>query len=229
VLEIPFRGTGWIYLGEQESRPGIAYTSRYVEKEGQTFLFQTELPGTYTLSFYKQDFIADAIVNDAVQVIVNPVPKAPERSGPSTAAEPGRVIAEPRWPPLPREAAQDSKAGPSVQLPLTELPLAAIPPPELPPAPVQVDYLQQAREAYSAGQFPQVIASLDQFREQYPAGTDEAWWLYAQSLEAPGPSRDIRAALEYYQRLIREYPQSIRGNDARRRIAYLERYYFTIQ
>jgi hypothetical protein len=60
-------------------------------------------------------------------------------------------------------------------------------------------------------------------------GSDEAWWLYGQFLEAAGPSRDIRSALDYYRRLVREYPQSPRYNEARRRVAYLERYYFSIQ
>jgi outer membrane protein assembly factor BamD (BamD/ComL family) len=73
------------------------------------------------------------------------------------------------------------------------------------------------------------LSILDQFRETYPAGSDEAWWLYGQLLEANGPQRDIRSALDYYRRLIREYPQSTRYDEARRRIAYLERYYFNIQ
>lgn len=230
MVEIPFRGTGWVYLGEQESQAGIVYNSRYLEKEGQTFVFQTESPGTYTLTFYKQDFIEDYIVNDAVQVIVNPIPQVSERSRTSRLVDPGRVIAEPRWPTLPGAAGPDRQAAPSIQQPLTELPPATVTSPETPPAPLPpIDYLQQAREAYTAGQFPQAISSLDLFREQYPAGTDEAWWLYGQSLEAASSSRDIRSALDYYHRLIREYPQSLRGNDARRRIAYLERYYFTIQ
>jgi hypothetical protein len=229
MVEIPFRGTGWVYLGEQESKPGIGYHSRYLEREGQTFVFQTESPGTYTLTFYKQDFIEDYIVNDAVHVIVNPDPQASERSRTSRSVEP-RVIAEPRWPPLPGAADQDPRVAPSIQQPLMELPPAAVTAPEDSPVPLlPADFLQQARDAYTAGQFPEAIVALDQFREQYPAGTDEAWWLYGQSLEAASPSRDIRSALDYYHRLIREYPQSLRGNDARRRIAYLERYYFTIQ
>jgi outer membrane protein assembly factor BamD (BamD/ComL family) len=74
----------------------------------------------------------------------------------------------------------------------------------------------------------EALGLLDQFQEQYPPGSDEAWWLYGQFLEANSPSRDLRSALDYYHRLIREYPQSSRYNDARRRIAYLERYYFNI-
>jgi hypothetical protein len=47
--------------------------------------------------------------------------------------------------------------------------------------------------------------------------------------EASGPTRDIRTALDYYRRIIREYPQSRRYDEARRRIAYLERYYINIR
>jgi outer membrane protein assembly factor BamD (BamD/ComL family) len=76
---------------------------------------------------------------------------------------------------------------------------------------------------------PQALSILDQYREIYPVGSDEAWWLYGQLLEANSPSRDVRSALDYYRRLVREYPQSPRFDEARRRIAYLERYYFNIQ
>jgi outer membrane protein assembly factor BamD (BamD/ComL family) len=90
-------------------------------------------------------------------------------------------------------------------------------------------YLQKAREEFDAGRTASAISMLDQFREHYPAGSDEAYWLYGQFYEANSPSRDILTALDYYRRLVREYPQSGRYNDARRRIAYLERYYINIQ
>jgi Tfp pilus assembly protein PilF len=91
------------------------------------------------------------------------------------------------------------------------------------------EYFRRAREAFEAGQVRPALAILDQFRGRYPLGSDEAWWLYGQFLEAAGPSRDIRQALDYYRRLVREYPQSSRCNDARGRIAYLERFYFNIR
>jgi tetratricopeptide (TPR) repeat protein len=97
--------------------------------------------------------------------------------------------------------------------------------PELQPG----DYAERARREFDAGRVAQAISVLDQFRERYPSGSDEVWWLYGQFYEANGPSRDIRSALDYYRRLIRDYPQSRRYNDARRRIAYLERYYINIQ
>jgi TolA-binding protein len=99
---------------------------------------------------------------------------------------------------------------------------------DLPLGTAPEEYLRRARETYEAGRIPQALAVLDQFRERFPAGSDEAWWLYGQSLEAAGPSRDIRSALDYYRRLVQGYPQSTRFDEARRRIAYLERYYFNI-
>jgi hypothetical protein len=98
LLEIPFRGAGWVYLGELGSRRGIVYDSRRLDPEGQTFVFRAEAAGTYTLKFYRQDFIRDYILNDYVQVIVG---EAPENSGLGWFKPPedrGRVVAEPRWP-----------------------------------------------------------------------------------------------------------------------------------
>ena len=104
-----------------------------------------------------------------------------------------------------------------------------VPPPETAAGDLPEQYFQKARAEYEAGRTAQAIALLDQFRERYPSGSDEAWWLYGQFYEANSPSRDILTALDYYRRLVRDYPQSSRYNYARRRIAYLERYYINIQ
>jgi Tfp pilus assembly protein PilF len=120
------------------------------------------------------------------------------------------------------------------------LPAEPAPPPAEPAAPStesalgpEADspdqYLRRAREEFEAGRVAPAIALLDRFRERYPSGSDETWWLYGQFYEANSPSRDIRTSLDYYRRLLREYPQSSRCNDARRRIAYLERYYINIR
>jgi Tfp pilus assembly protein PilF len=100
---------------------------------------------------------------------------------------------------------------------------------ELSPDSLPEDYMVRARREYEAGRVREALAVLDRFRERFPLGSDEAWWLYGQVLEAGSPVRDIRAALDYYRRLVREYPQSPRYAAARQRIAYLERYYFNIR
>jgi TolA-binding protein len=318
MVEIPFRGTGWVYLGELGVRRGISYDSRRLDPEGQTFVFRAEAAGTYALKFYRQDFIRDYIINDYVQVIVGEAPETSATGWFSPPLDRGRVSAE-RWPsaleeaealersragssgtsvsapassvpPADTPAAAEPVPGPENSAPAADTPVAAEPAPgpenavsrteqpaagtgTPPPArpsisdegivPVRPpavagqagaspetapessagdegqasppdgglpgDYLQKAREEFNAGRVAGAIAALDQFRERFPAGSDEAWWLYGQFYEANSPSRDIRTALDYYRRLVREYPQSPRYNDARRRIAYLERYYINIQ
>ena len=90
------------------------------------------------------------------------------------------------------------------------------------------EYLKKAKEEFDAGRAASAISLLDQFREHYPSGNDEMWWLYGQFFEANSPSRNVLAALDCYRYLVREYPQSSRVSDARRRIAFLERYYINI-
>jgi tetratricopeptide (TPR) repeat protein len=274
LLEVPFRGTGWVYLGETDARRGVSYVTRRTDPEGQTFVFRLDESGEYTLLFYKQDFIRDYILNDQVRVIVE---DETEKASPY-AGEPARLIAEPRWPPLespggrtdlgvtPPEAAEAGQNGTSPETAVAaeqgnvsaETAVAIGQSATLPEAVVTdgqggtsaetaavagqsgalagatdesllAALMDRAREAYGAGHFPEALAALDEMQSSFPLGSDEAWWLYGQLLEASGPKRDIRGALEYYRRLIREYPQSPRCDDARKRIAYLERFYFNIR
>ncbi|GHV95214.1 hypothetical protein AGMMS50293_15340 [Spirochaetia bacterium] len=286
LVEIPFRGSGWVYLGELGSRRGIVYDSRRLDPEGQSFIFRTETAGTYSLKFYKQDFVRDFILNDHVQVLVGEPPAASGSGWFNPSIDRSRVIAEPRWPSSLEEAerrrndarpetpdtssanapstAASSANGPQPTdraLPVADTagaataggaapgpastagnaaagagaapaasagtPEAAVPEPL--PDMLPENYLQKAQEEFESGKVASAIALLDQFRERYPSGSDEAYWLYGQFYEANSPSRDILTALDYYRRLVREYPQSSRYNDARRRIAYLERYYINIQ
>ena len=280
LLEIPFRGTGWVYLGEMGGRRGINYSSRRLDPEGQSFIFQVEAAGTYSLKFYKQDFIRDFILNDYVQVIAGNPGESTGTGWFSPPVDRGRVIAEPRWPTSLEEAEIASRGGrtpapesqpdsPQVSPPVPAEPAASTQRPSLPlsetgisPAPGSAEQilpvpqesvpaapespeitatdgavtdtspetlLQKAEEEFEAGRVASAISYLDQYKDIYSMETDELLWLYGQYYEANSPSRNILTALDYYRRLVREYPQSSRYNDARRRIAYLERFYINIQ
>jgi hypothetical protein len=283
-IEIPFGGSGWVFLGEQNSQKGVAYTSHRLEAEGQSFVFSADKAGTYALKFYKQDFIRDYILNDNVQVIIADPPAATV-SGHS-AVDRSMVKATPRWPTAAQEAAlasglldaaypaagaastpsspaQTTPAGSASALPqgtsAQSPPSAATPaspnaaapsasagvpqsadaatPAASPqqaadalPADASPDeYLKKAQTTYTAGDIASTLSILDKFRNQYPLGNDEAWWLYAQALEANGPNKDIRSARDYYQRLVREYPLSPHYAEAQSRIKYINKYYFNIQ
>jgi len=286
IIEIPFTGTGWIYMGELASRRGIVYNSTRRDPEGQSIIFGAEEAGTYVLRFFKENFLSGYIQNDYVQVIVG---EAPAASGTGWFAPPydrGRVVALPRWPSaLDAQQRVNEQGGSSYEEPAESTAAntpssstvtgassqgttasqgaassqgtvpsqgvassqgtalsqqgsvssqgtapsqgtassqgsAAITDPGL--------ILRRAGDAFTAGNIAAAIALLDQLKDYFPNGTDELYWLYGQFYEANSPSRNILLSLDYYRRLVNEYPQSSRYNDARSRIAYLERFYINI-
>jgi hypothetical protein len=252
LVEVPFWGSGWVFLGEANAARGLSYDSRRLDDDGQTFVFRAAAPGEYFLKFNKQDYVSNYYANDTVKVTV----------GENVTGIPlslnGARVSAPRWapkhddkaaaaPPRPEAAGQNSAAAPppeaasappdggaglaarDVEEAGGETPGTAAGPPDAvigEPAP---DYLAQARGAFDAGNFAGAISALDLFRYSSPALDDEAWWLYGQSFEANSPARDIKAALDSYQHITREFPQSPRYDTARSRIAYLNKFYFNIR
>lgn len=281
LVEVPFNGTGWVFLGELGSRKGLPYDSRRLDAEGQSFVFRAEAAGIFALKFYKQDFVQDYILNDYVQVTIAELPGLTSIGGFNAPRDRGRVVAEPRWPSSDRESVDrnsatvhsepvatpmsavsagesaavgdivvESSVTPVIPPPAanssenvntgSSVPQAApettgssssVPPgaPSFPETALPEEYLDRARREYEAGTVGVALQVLDLFRERFPAGSDEAWWLYGRALEAAGPNRDIKSSLGFYKRLVSEYSQSSRYAEARKRIAYLERYYFDIR
>jgi hypothetical protein len=280
-IEIPFRGTGWVYMGELASRRGIAYDSSRNDPDGQSLIFKVESTGTYALHFFKRDLFRDYVLNDYVQVIAGEAPVSGGAGWFNPPIDGGRVVAQPRWP-TALEEAEIQRGGtgsrPAVETPpvntsergtvssqgtvpaqgsapargtastqgsaavqqTTQPSVASVLPQTAAPeaesgsavieAPLPPDVmLQKAKDAFDSGNIPAAIALLDQYSNYYQSGTDELYWLYGQFYEANSSSRNILLSLDYYRRLVREYPQSKRYNDARGRIAYLERYYINIQ
>jgi len=194
--------------------------------------------------------------NSAVQSPALPQDSVPQSSADQGLAPQSAVPLQREEPlPIPPPVAQGSDIPPaavSLAAPETNMPrlssgddgivrvpdLAAVPQSgragsslseQIPDDALPDEYVRRARREYDAGRIEAALSILDLMKQRYPSGSDEAWWLYGQLLEANSPSRDIRLALEYYRRLLGEYPQSPRAGDAQRRIAYLERYYFNIR
>jgi hypothetical protein len=157
-----------------------------------------------------------------------------------STAQPAARPAEPAQPAVRQEAAPAEASAlpsaPSGQAPASgSMPTGSVPtgsvierretPPVLSPA----EYVRLAKLEFDAGRIEAALTILDTMKLHYPNGTDEAWWLYGQLLEANSSSRDIKLALEYYRSLVREFPQSNLVADAQRRIAFLERFYFNIR
>jgi hypothetical protein len=137
LVEIPFHGKDWVFIGEVGARRGIAYDSRKTDSEGDSFIFRVDASGTYALKFYRQDFAHDLILNDHVQIIAG---RAPETTGLGWFNPPidrSKVVAGPRWPNFLEQPAQPPLAAqPLVSQPETAPPVTA-PPPAVQPTPVR--------------------------------------------------------------------------------------------
>jgi hypothetical protein len=264
LVEVPFWGTGWVFLGVVNSNRGLSYDSRRLDDEGQTFVFRAAAPGEYFLKFNKQDYVSNYYVNDTVKVTVGEnvagvplgtlsgarvsAPRwAPNRGGetasgaarnnaagqpaqetsPSPAA-PERPVAGAAAMPVRDTAADDAGAPAASAGAVSDGALAPVVTDAVAETPAP-DYLGQARATFDAGNFAGTISALDLLRYAAPALDDDAWWLYGQSFEANGPARDIKAAVDAYQHITREFPQSPHYDAARSRIAYLNKFYFNIR
>jgi len=239
IVEIPFEGSGWIYLGEQSGAKGLVYDSRRNSDSGQVVVFRANAPGDYLLKFYKQDFLSDNIINDLVKLtvlsppLIDTVAQSANAQGTTsqrTAAQspPLQITAPQEGITQKTETAPDTAAtantAADANTAANAVATATVAAPVNPN-----DFLAQARTAVQAGQFSPALGFLNQYRQHYPSGSDEAWWLYGQCYEAGGATRDIRAALDAYRRITKDFPQSSRRQAAQNRIAYLERFYVNIR
>ncbi len=91
------------------------------------------------------------------------------------------------------------------------------------------DLLALAQKAYDAKEYEDALMYLNDFFEKTATRLDEGLYLKGQTLEAPSSVRNIRSALETYETLVAQYPESKLWEKANQRITYLKRFYFNIR
>ncbi|OHD76166.1 MAG: hypothetical protein A2V99_17785 [Spirochaetes bacterium RBG_16_67_19] len=102
---------------------------------------------------------------------------------------------------------------------------------ELPPEETRAELLGVARFAASQGRHELALDILTQYLRRFPRGVglDAAYFQLARLYELESPLRDVRLAREYYRKVYEEFPESEHAGEARRRILYLDRYFFHVQ
>ncbi len=214
-LELPFRGSGWVYLGETGGREGIQYESRKFDGFSAVFRFAAEKAGEYTLRFQRQDPVSGEPESLLVKVTVREPELAPSAG---TTAETAAVTPGASTPESPADAAAVPPEDPA--------PVPA-PPRALPSSPEEL--LRLARSELAAAKIASVLEVLDRYMSLFPFGSDEAFYLYGKAYEHNTPYRDIKKAYGYYKRLREEWPRSPFWRDASERVLYIERHYFDIR
>lgn len=91
------------------------------------------------------------------------------------------------------------------------------------------DILKQAQTAYDSKQYEQAFSLLTDFFEKADSEIDKALYLQGQTLEAKSPIQNIKSAIDAYESIIRNYPQSRFWKAANERSMYLKRFYIDIR
>ncbi len=232
IVEIPFRGSGWVYLGERNSRGGIEYRGRRSDASGLTYIFYVKNVGSWDLSFYKQDFIQNYSINDYVRLIVG---EADEGLSVSASLEDARVIA-PIWPeernnPYNRPESLATVAEPD--MPLSDRPVDRGETKEGGEGEKTIEKIDDAlpsldlsKAALDREDLVSAISEALRFIDTASSASDMLY--LAKLYEHAGPTKDIKQAYYWYDVIVLNFPQSAEASIAQKRLNYLRRFYFGI-
>ena len=248
-IDIPYSGRKWIFLGETEatSPPVVRFVNRTFSGDDTLFSVQAKNPGKTILHFYRQDALENTYIDDYVAVEVldekavgtNEHVRAAEIAfGKSASAE----------------DAADSGAGNGHSSDAGKI--AGNLPSALQTAVAKVSAAGQAQSAqnvqssngisekdsaeaeqiYTAAQkafeekrYQDSLASLTEYETLAGEDSDKALILRARVYESDSDKRNIKAALEAYEKIVNFFPESVFWDEAKRRSTYLRRFYFDIR
>lgn len=88
------------------------------------------------------------------------------------------------------------------------------------------DLLKKAQQAYNQKHYDKALAYLRDFFNTSTTRLDEGLFLQGQVYEANSSLRDIKAALDSYETLVKNYPSSSKWQNANERIIYINRFYY---
>ena len=248
-IDIPYSGRKWIFLGETEatSPPVVRFVNRTFSGDDTLFSVRAKNPGKTVLHFYRQDALENTYIDDYVAVEVldekavgtNEHVRAAEIAfGKSASAE----------------DAADSGAGNGHSSDAGKI--AGNLPSALQTAVAKVSAAGQAQSAqnvqssngisekdsaeaeqiYTAAQkafeekrYQDSLASLTEYETLAGEDSDKALILRARVYESDSDKRNIKAALEAYEKIVNFFPESVFWDEAKRRSTYLRRFYFDIR
>ena len=97
--------------------------------------------------------------------------------------------------------------------------------------PISTDLLAAGRFLYGNKNWSTALKYLDLFLQRYPQepGADTACYLVGQIYQGNTPLQNVQAAMDYYHRILNDFPTSDYYGRAQANIAYLNRFYFEIR
>lgn len=210
IIEIPYQGNWWVYLGDVNGSNTLTFSGREFVSEKTVFRLRAVKEGESLLHFYKQDIIAGVLIDDYLEVIVGEAESSSDKITLDMF-----VISQVRDEPLVEQ--EESEAEGELELPPAEtfVQIPAVEETSVSYSPVITDEYDVVSSAFEE---VEDVAQVDE-----PAMlTDAELYEKAQELEAT----DIEGALELYRQLVSNYPASPYWTKANNRITYINRFYF---
>lgn len=250
TLTVKYPGYGWIYLGSDSEYNNLVSTGRKIENEETIYTLTAKKPGTQLHHFYKVDSITGEYIDDFLEVNVTDnsgsvytVVQAPDykeiiperavipavsssKKAPETTASENRVEVKPnekRNFEVYTPELTDDKEEPVI----TQKPAA--PKEEYIENLDADDLLKKAKELFDEKKYTDSQKYLTSFMEIATKDRDEGLFLQGQIFEQDGKTKNIKEAINSYQSIVDNYPESYYWDDANKRIIYLNRFYIQIR
>lgn len=253
-IDIVYPGKGWIYLGEVKAvkPPVISFSKRVRDNENTLFSLQAKRAGTTLLHFYKQDSLAASYLDDYVEVTVlnengtardhvrleaEPIPEVnlsgmssnvgsvdlnaagasstgdsnmtSGTGGTNTASGAGGAASDQNG--MVNTASSNGTANMGSDA-------------------MDADALyEKAEKAYNEKRYADALQALDEFFKIAEKNIDRALFLQGKIYESNSEFKNIRKALEVYEKLSAAFPDSDLWESARKRVIYIKRFYLDIR
>ncbi len=244
-LDIVYPGNGWVYMGLTDGSKDLVYNGRKLGTGQTKFTLQAKNPGIKIIHFYKEDNLSDTTLDDYIEVeILNEKGSnkdhvtAPEYKLPLTKK--AKEIIEVN---TKKAEVKEEKVTETV---IEKTPAETVTPAEktyIPsPAPVEREstetkkstadsklLLKEAQLLYNEKEYSAANKKIEEFFEVAVNNRDEGLYLQGQILEAKSSIQNIKAAIEAYTTLTKNYPASKYWDDANKRIIYLKRFYLEVR
>ncbi len=232
-IDVTYPGGGWVYIGEEGDKSLLSYFGRKTDKENTVFTLRTKESGKTLLHFYKLDALSGSYIDDYLEVVIGEQVASQQERFEVPSYEMSSALKAPL---VQREETtshalptQDASwISPVLTEPDVELLYSEEEDTRLYEDISVSQLLIHAKEAYNNSEYGKALTMLDEFLKRATENLDEAWYLKGQIYETPSAQRNIRKALTSYETLIKAYPSSTLWKQARDRITYLEKFYFTI-
>ncbi|MDX9801242.1 MAG: tetratricopeptide repeat protein [Spirochaetia bacterium] len=214
VIEILLDRQGWIYAGEKEGKKSVVFESKdnLPGNPGSTlFRFTVKDEGPYKLIFQLQDRsgkteISELDIKQGTGEKLNPENGTPDidTSSISTLLSASQQS---------QGSVLDGKQVTAEKNEITE------------------KIIEAALLHASEKNYEKAIEMLEIITRDYPDFTqmDRVYYLLGQYYEADSTKRNASKAVQYYEKLIDEFPLSSNINEAELRVKYLEKYFIHIR